>query len=64
MVLLLLGFMFSSSVMVNGCFGCKYLFTLITRITEHVGEMLRLHMVPCAVPALVRKFTAQGAVVL
>ena len=27
--------------------------TLITRITEHFGEMLRLHMVSCVVAVLV-----------
>ena len=56
--------MLSGSVMVEGCFGCKYLVTFITWITEHMGEMLRLHMVPCTRAALVGKVTTEGAVVL
>ena len=41
----------------------KRLFTLVTGVTKHVWEVLGLHMVPCAVAALVRKVTTDGAVV-
>ena len=40
----------------------KYLLTEVTRITENIGIVLRLHMVSCARTVLVGKLVTQGAV--
>ena len=49
-------FMLSCFVGIKVSFGCKSHFTLVTGITEHVWEVLRLHMVFGARTVLVGKF--------
>ena len=35
-------------VSIEFCSGMKYLITQVTWVTEHVGIVMRFHMVPCA----------------
>ena len=56
--------MLSGSMQVKGCLGSKSHVTLVTRIGEHVREVLTLHMVSCAGTNFMRKLPANCAVKL
>ena len=44
------------------CSGMNYLITQVTWVTEHVGIVMRFHMVPCAGTVLMRKLVTESAV--